>query len=107
MPGRASRRQQNRRVYRSKMFLLYNHKRARPIGKEMRPNEKNDGLVADSAEIELKRGNAGHFPALFLFWRNGEKQTGDGLQSVDCIVPMGKRIGKEKTGPKKGRLKDR
>ena len=28
--------------------------------------KKDDGLVADSAEIELKRGNAGHFPALFF-----------------------------------------
>ena len=27
-----SRRQQNRRVYRRKMFLFYNHKRTRPIG---------------------------------------------------------------------------
>lgn len=27
-----SRRQQNRRIYRRKMFLFYNHKRARPIG---------------------------------------------------------------------------
>lgn len=28
--------------------------------------KKDNGPVVDLAEIELKRGNAGHFPALFF-----------------------------------------
>ena len=103
-----SRRQQNRRAWRSKMFLFDNRKRAGTKAERRGKTKKDNGPVVDLAEIELKKGQCRALSGIvFCFGGTGKKQTGDGLQSVDCIVPMGKRTGKEKTDPWKGRLKDR
>ena len=100
-----SRRQQNRRAWRSKMFLFDNRKRAGTKAERRGKTKKDNGPVVDLAEIELKKG---HFPALFFCFGGTGKCTDGAVYKAQVVLyAPGKRAGKEKTGPKKGRLKDR
>ena len=82
------------------MFLFDNRKRAGTKAERRGKTKKDNGPAAGLTEIELKKGQCRALSGIvFCFGGTGKKQTGDGLQSVYCFVPMGKRTGKEKTDP--------
>ena len=90
------------------MFLFDNRKRAGTKAERRGKTKKDNGPVVDLAEIELKKGQCQVLSGIvFCFGGTGKCTDGAVYKAQVVLYAPGKRAGKEKTGPKKGRLKDR